>query len=647
MPLAAVIMALTMSAVYLLSSVSAAQIHGHRESARQAQRIANLISLDLAAGHDEGVEHTLKSFDPIYLEVRSAEGATLFSTGSTGQSAPRHSVPILKDGVQIGELRAGPLASGKLVMPPWAIGLLILFSVCLAFGVAYYFSSLIVRSVDAVRQDAEALRKQQTGGSEPRERANFAELRQLDLAMRRAVQSVRREANELRTIAYRNTYTGLPNFTSLSRYLERHLKTTDFGHPLALYRLDLDHYDRACESFGSEFGEALLREAVTRIKKELSTLAERGLIESSGFFLAQSWADNLFLVLPHVGGRGDASAVARALRSAFVAPLTVKNYDISLGLSGGIVMAPEDGTTRAELLRRAETALRAVRDDGKRGFRFYAPRLDRVASGRVQLESELREGVEKGEFVPYFQPKIDLRTGRIRGCEALARWQRPGGRFISPGAFIPLAEETGLIEKIGGQILKAACQQAAGWLRDGIAMPIAVNVSPLELRNPDFRAHVLTALTESGLPPTYLELEITESVAVEDPKAFQDMFNPLKAMGVRLAVDDFGTGHSNLATLSQLNFDVFKIDRQFVQNLERESSSRPIVEMILAMAESIGLETVAEGVETPEQARFLRQRGCTYAQGFLYSQALSSRDFPVFVRQWEARRRQRATPKAG
>ncbi|MCI4645062.1 MAG: bifunctional diguanylate cyclase/phosphodiesterase, partial [Hyphomonadaceae bacterium] len=487
------------------------------------------------------------------------------------------------------------------------------------------------------------LRNRQVKSDAKRTAPSFTELRQLDIAMRRAMSSVRREADELRKTAFSNPHNGLPNYAALTRYLDQHLKTTDFGHPLALYRLDLDHFDRACESFGSDVGEALLREAVARIRRELNDLTERGLIECSGYFLAQIWADNLFLVLPNIGGRGDASAVARALRSAFVAPVKLGNYDITLGLSGGIVMAPEDGTLRTDLLRRSETALRAVREDGKRGFRFYAPRLDRVATGRAQLETEMREGIEKGEFVPYFQPKIDLRSGRIQGCEALARWQRPEGRFISPAAFIPVAEETGLIEKIGQQILFASCQQAANWLRDGLPMTVAVNVSPLELRNPGFRNQVLSALTETGLPPSYLELEITESVAVEDPKAFREMFNPLKAMGVRLAVDDFGTGHSNLATLTQLHFDVFKIDRQFVHSLGQESSSQPIVEMILAMADSIGMETVAEGVETPEQARFLRERGCTFAQGFVYSKALEGREYADFARSWEARRRQRAT----
>lgn len=647
MPVAAVLVSLFMAICYLLASLTATNFHGHDRSRAEARRIANLVAIDLALGDTYNMRNTVNSHGPVYIEITDTQGELVYANGTVGQDNPRYSVPIRFDGVAIGQLRAGPLVPGTLVMPAWGIGLLVLFSVLLAGSVAALFGNAVARSVNFLREDLQTLQSGFPVSENAPQQTHFTEMKQLGETVRKTMEVHRRETDDLRLVAFQNAQSGLPNFTALTQYIDRHLKTTDFGHPMAIYRLDLDHFDRACESFGSDVGEALLREAVARIRKEINELADRELVETSGFYLAQAWADNLFLVMPNIGGRGDASAVARALRSAFVAPLKVENHDVSLGMSGGIVMAPEDGTMRTDLLRRAETALRAVREDGKRGFRFYAPRLDRVASGRAQLEAELREGIENGEFVPYFQPKVDLHTGQIKSCEALARWRRPGGRFISPGAFIPLAEETGLIEVIGQQVLKGACEQAAGWLREGMAMSVAVNVSPLELRNPDFRSNVLAALTATGLPPAYLELEITESVAVEDPKAFQDMLNPLKAMGVRLAVDDFGTGHSNLATLSQLHFDVFKIDRQFVQNLENESSSRPIVEMILAMAQSIGMETVAEGVETAEQARFLRKRGCTYGQGFLYSQALSARDFPAFVQQWQARRRQRAAPKAG
>ena len=647
LPMVAVLVALSMALLYLRASLAAANLAGKANSRAQIERIASLVATDLALGDEFGMRETIDNFQPVYVEVSTLTGDVVYAGGTVGQEDPRYSAPILFDGQEIGRVRAGPLFSEKLVMPPWGVAILVILSTTIAFVTSYLFAARVSRAVQAVRIDAEVLRSGDSRNEPARRKGGFAEFTQLDQSMRRAIPRVRREAEDLQLIAYRNRQSGLPNFTALGEIIDRHLKTTDFGNPMAIFRLDLDHYDRACESFGSEVGLALLKEAVARIRKELGELADRDLVETSGYFLAQAWADNLFLVLPNISGRGDASAVARALRSAFVAPIRVDNYDVTLGLSGGIVMAPEDGTMRCDLLRRAETALRAVREEGKRGFRFYAPRLDRVASGRAQLEAELREGIENNEFVPYFQPKIDLQTGQIKSCEALARWRRPGDRFISPGAFIPLAEETGLIEKIGQQVLKSACRHAAGWLRAGLAMSLAVNVSPLELRNPNFRANVLAALTETGLPPSYLELEITESVAVEDPKAFQEMLDPLKAMGVRLAVDDFGTGHSNLATLSQLKFDVFKIDRQFVQNLENESSSQPIVEMILAMAQSIGMETVAEGVETPGQARFLRQRGCTYAQGFLYSQAIPAREFPIFLRQWQARRRKRATPKAG
>ncbi|MEQ9315208.1 MAG: EAL domain-containing protein, partial [Henriciella sp.] len=231
-------------------------------------------------------------------------------------------------------------------------------------------------------------------------------------------------------------------------------------------------------------------------------------------------------------------------------------------------------------------------------------------------------------FIPVFQPKIDLRTGRIVGAEALARWKLESGRIVSPNVFIPVAESTGLIGEIGAQITRQACRAAARWHRLGfMETSVAVNVSPLQFESDDLGAMIINAITEAGLPPRLLQLEITESVAVSDPQRLKDMIGPLKTMGVKLAIDDFGTGHSNLAMLGRLPFDVFKIDRAFISGLYTDKQAPAIVEMILGMAETLGMETVAEGVESEAQEAFLRRRGCDQYQGYFYSPPVSIEKF--------------------
>ena len=300
----------------------------------------------------------------------------------------------------------------------------------------------------------------------------------------------------------------------------------------------------------------------------------------------------------------------------------MSGQSVTLGISGGIVIAPEDADTMHKLFRHAELALRQVRTDTGSGFRYFSPRLNRVARGKYMLEAELRDAVANREFKTHFQPKIDFQTGQVVGAEALARWVRPNGKIISPNTFIPLAEETGLVTQIGEQVLEAACESARIWMQEGFNATVAVNVSPRQFQSSDLTETVLAILKRTGLPPNRLELEITESMAVSEPEKVARVMRPLRSLGTKLAIDDFGTGHSNLSILTQLPFDVFKIDRQFVSALESDEQAPAIIEMILAMAETLGLNTVAEGVETERQADFLRRRGCSMAQGFLYLVAI-------------------------
>lgn len=645
LPLISSLLALGFAVLFLIVSVVAVEIRTNAESLEETHRLAEIITPALVAGDEAEVERLINAFSSVQIAVLDTDQSVIAGRAFSTRFPAHCSIDIVHSDLTIGRLETARLVGGGLSIPAGGIIALTLMAIIAAATSGAFFGGYVARGAQELKDLADDFRSGKTGLFEEEGSENFVEFRRLRQSMQRAIAHVQREAASLRQRAYFNWATGLPNATALDEKLSRDMMTATFDHPLALIRLEFDDFDSACEGFGSDVAGAFFKAAIDRVRNEMTALDATGDIDLDSAMLAQTRQDGLTILAPALSGRQDASTLARALRSAFAAPLEADGFTLTLGLSGGIAMAPEDGNLPADIIRRAETALRSVREDEKSGFRFYAPRLDRQAKGRLQLETEIRDAIDASEFVPHFQPKIDLKTGHMRGCEALARWERPGGRSISPGAFIPVAEDTGLIDQIGESILRQSCHAAARWLAKGLPMSLAVNVSPVQLQRSDFRDLVLSALTDSGLPPSYLELEITESMAIENPDAVREGLGPLKAMGVRLAVDDFGTGHSNLAILSRLNFDVFKIDRQFIQSLERDMSGRPIVEMILAMANSLGLETVAEGVETPAQARFLRARGCTFAQGFLYSAALPEADFVTFTTAWEQRRAKRTAPR--
>lgn len=465
----------------------------------------------------------------------------------------------------------------------------------------------------------------------------FKELRRLRVAVTRRVSRLRRENERLQKIAYVDQRTGLPNMIALEAVIERKLPFASFESPAAFFLLDLDQFSRAAERLGSLATNALLTAAGDRLKNCLDRLDAPVSTSLEGAMIAALHNDQFAIFLPQAITREYVSNIARAIRVAFAQPLEINGQAVGIGMSGGIVMAPEDADSAQKLFRHADLALQQVRQESASGFRYFSPRLNRVARGKYMLEAELREAVAAREFKAVFQPKVDFATGKIVGAEALARWQRANGKIISPAAFIPLAEETGLVNQIGEQILESSCECAKIWMDQGFDVSVAVNVSPRQFMTVDLTNLVLEVLKRTGLPPARLELEITESMAVSDPAKVDRVMRPLRALGVKLALDDFGTGHSNLSMLTQLPFDVFKIDRQFVSALDADRQAPAIVEMILAMAETLGLKTVAEGIETERQADFLLRRGCTMAQGFLYSPGLPQEGFLELLRGWDAR----------
>lgn len=503
-----------------------------------------------------------------------------------------------------------------------------------AAGFCFIIGTVFRRSMDALFNE---IGSDELVGARHPMALNFIEMRRFRVGVVRKMRQLVRENNDLKKTAFVDGRSGLANHVALEREVDKGVKKTSYEHPGAFLLLEIEKYHHITEQFGAVVSAALVKAAADRMKAELAVIhGPAGVaLRSAELFAVQN--ERFALWMPRAIDRKQVVQIVRALRMAFTAPFMVEGHRITAGITGGIAMAPEEGDTKAKLMRHAELAIQQVRSEGTpSGFMFFTPRLTRVARGRYQLEAELREAIANREFKPVFQPKIDFATGRVVSAEALARWRRGNGKIISPTAFIPLAEETGLVNQIGEQIMESACESARSWLAEGHNVSVAVNVSPRQFQRGDLSQLVLNTLKSTGLPPSFLELEITESMAVSEPAHVAEVMAPLRKMGIKLAIDDFGTGHSNLSMLTQLPFDVFKIDRQFVSALDQDHQAPAIVEMILAMAETLGLKTVAEGVETPRQAEFLRRRGCTMAQGYLYSPGLPHSSFMDFLRNWQA-----------
>jgi diguanylate cyclase (GGDEF)-like protein len=437
-----------------------------------------------------------------------------------------------------------------------------------------------------------------------------------EAAMRRAL-----------TMAYTDPVTRLPNRL---RFMSRLEAAVAAGQGAHLVVCDLDRFRQVNVAYGPRVADICLAGVAERLRAVLS------LSGLSGGFMGRIGADQFGIILPG-SSRGSIDALMTACTSAIAEGFKIEGQAMWLAASFGAAHAPGDATNATDILKLAEVALKEAKKQTAPRTAFFDQRLLDKARAQSRLEDELRDGLDRGEFVAVFQPKVKLETGELVGAEALARWRRPDGAIVSPSVFIPIAEDLGLIAKLGKQVMRDACFAAAGWNRKGIVSSVAVNVSPYQFDDPDFVSSVYKALDDSGLPPNLLELEITESAAVADGDRVARTMWPLRNRGVRLAIDDFGTGHSNFAAITRLPFDVFKIDQQFVRALSTDPHAPAIIEMILAMAEALGQETVAEGVETKEQADFLLRRACTIGQGYYYSPPLPAEEFDAFVRSYRPR----------
>jgi diguanylate cyclase (GGDEF)-like protein len=418
--------------------------------------------------------------------------------------------------------------------------------------------------------------------------------------------------HELEHRAGHDSLTGLANRFGLHARLETELAHVAQRGSMALLSIDLDHFKDVNDTLGHEAGDELLCAAAQRLQSCVP----------AGATVARPGGDEFVVLLPGAD-EAVAAAVAGLVLAALGRPFMLRSGEQRLGASAGIALAPGHGRSREELLRCADIALFAAKGAGRGQHTLFSPELDRAARDRVSLQAELRRAIERCEFVVHYQPRVRPEDGRIVSAEALVRWQHPERGLLFPGAFIAVAEACGLIEEIGLAVLDAACAQMAAWRRDGLGLQrISVNLSPRQLGTGGLPARVREALDRHELPGQALELEITESLMMGDPAATCNELAELRRFGVTVALDDFGTGYSSMAVLRQLPIDVMKIDRSFVVGLGVDDGAMAVARAIVALARSLRLQLVAEGIETEAQAAVLRAMGCDELQGYLFARPL-------------------------
>lgn len=434
-----------------------------------------------------------------------------------------------------------------------------------------------------------------------------------------------RKASEAKIefMAYHDALTGLPNRLLAMDHLELAIAHAERARTrTAILYLDLDNFKTINDSFGHTVGDALLKAVAQLLRsctRDTDTVSRQG-------------GDEFLIILADMLDTDAITSVAEKILEALEETFNIEGHELATSLSIGVAVYPDDGKDIETLLNLADTAMYHAKEAGRNAYRFYTEQMNVYAVQHQRIRVGLRRALERDELVLHYQPQIDLVTGDVIGAEALIRWNSPELGLVQPGAFIPTAEESGLIVPIGDWVLREACRQAADWRRSGLPdIVVAVNVSSIQFKRGDLEQSVLEALDESGLPPTFLELELTESVLIQDTEKVLETVQRLKAHGLMLSIDDFGTGYSSLSYLKRFNVDKLKIDRSFVRDMLSDPQDASIVRAIIQMAKNLNLKTIAEGVEDEHLLAFLRLQHCDEAQGYYFARPMPAEDFRQYL----------------
>jgi len=446
----------------------------------------------------------------------------------------------------------------------------------------------------------------------------------------RDVSDVKAQQKEMEKLAYYDVLTGISNRGLFKEQLGMELRRSERdGNQSALLYLDLDHFKRINDTMGHEAGDLLLVEVACRLT---GCLRDEDIVGRLG-------GDEFGVLLSRIGSPQYASIVANKLLAELAKPINLKGTEVTVSSSIGITVAPHDGKQIDLLMKNADMAMYQAKEKGRNNFRFYTSDMNRLLESRMELEHDLREAVKHQQFSLHYQPQVDLITGEIVGAEALIRWKHPSKGNIGPIDFIPIAEETGLIVPIGKWVLRTAAQQIKCVQKAlKLDLKISVNLSARQLSQGDFVQCLSSVLDEFRLSPELLELEVTESLLMDNIDNVIDQLSDIRSLGVSLAIDDFGTGYSSLSYLKQLPVDILKVDRSFVKDLPNNSDDREITSLIITLAKKLNRKVIAEGVETKGQIDFLRENGCDYGQGYFYAKPLPADEFLVALFNWDNKR---------
>lgn len=428
-------------------------------------------------------------------------------------------------------------------------------------------------------------------------------------------QRLRETSERLDYLAHHDALTGLPNRAYFQMRLEQCLQRAKrYQRQFALLFLDLDRFKEVNDTLGHHVGDTLLCRVAEVLSAQIRTVDT----------IARLGGDEFVIILEDIPAPHFAAHFADRIMGEFSQPLEIAGREFFVTLSIGISLYPGDGLEREALVQHADVAMYQTKKSGRNGFRFFEPTMSEGAIERLHLEHDLRLAVQRDEFILHYQPQVDLTTGAFMGVEALCRWPHPTLGLLQPSLFIPMAEELGLIDELGLKVLELGCRQMVDWEAAGLYVPrLAVNLSVRELEQSQLPGQIAEILQRTGLDASRLELEVTESKLMRQAEMAISALNAMRALGVTLAIDDFGTGYSSLSYLKRLPLNRLKIDRSFVEGLTQDANDDSIARAIIALAHTLGLEVLAEGIEAREQAEFLFREGCVEGQGYLYDRPLT------------------------